>query len=196
MTPYRHHIAIIVPASQQDAANQGAAALTGRPLDERTFRDEPGRRFTGDEGGVYLLAGPTPMTEEAVEGVRILAGEDFEPVHMPSDRAEKFRTLAEELNVDAHWETIAVWDGGRVPLTTVDEWASSLGLEREPVPEEPEIDAVNVNTATSDELQTLDGVGPSLAQKIIDDRPYDEVDDLTRVSGISQDMVDGWEVVV
>lgn len=51
---------------------------------------------------------------------------------------------------------------------------------------------VDVNTAPTEELQSLEGVGPSLAQKIIDGRPYDSVDDLTRVSGVSQSMVDGW----
>lgn len=47
---------------------------------------------------------------------------------------------------------------------------------------------VNINTATSDELQTLKGVGPALAQRIIDDRtangPYKAIEDLKRVSGI------------
>ena len=47
---------------------------------------------------------------------------------------------------------------------------------------------VNINTATSDELQTLKGIGPALAQRIIDDRaangPYKTIEDLKRVSGI------------
>lgn len=51
---------------------------------------------------------------------------------------------------------------------------------------------VDVNTSPSEDLQTLDGVGPTLAERIIDDRPYSTVDDLTRVDGVSQSMVDGW----
>ncbi len=47
---------------------------------------------------------------------------------------------------------------------------------------------VNINTATSEDLQTLKGVGPAMAQKIIDDRtangPYKTIEDLKRVSGI------------
>ncbi len=47
---------------------------------------------------------------------------------------------------------------------------------------------VNINVASSDELQTLKGVGPALAQRIIDDRtangPYKTIEDLKRVSGI------------
>lgn len=49
---------------------------------------------------------------------------------------------------------------------------------------------LNLNSATADQLQTLPGVGPSTAQKIIDSRaaegPFRSVDDLTRVSGIGE----------
>lgn len=50
---------------------------------------------------------------------------------------------------------------------------------------------VNINTSSATDLATLPGIGPSTAQAIIDDRPYDEVDDLTRVSGIGQATADG-----
>jgi competence protein ComEA len=47
---------------------------------------------------------------------------------------------------------------------------------------------VNINTATSEELQTLDGVGESTAAKIIASResegPFTTIEDLKRVSGI------------
>ena len=49
---------------------------------------------------------------------------------------------------------------------------------------------VNINTASSAELQTLSGIGPSVAQSIIDERtkngPFASVDDLMRVSGIGE----------
>ena len=47
---------------------------------------------------------------------------------------------------------------------------------------------VDINTATVDQLQQLNGVGPALAQRIIADRqangPFKTVEDLKRVSGI------------
>jgi competence protein ComEA len=47
---------------------------------------------------------------------------------------------------------------------------------------------LNINTATAPELEMLPGIGPSLAQKIVDDRdkngPFQKPEDITRVSGI------------
>jgi competence protein ComEA len=47
---------------------------------------------------------------------------------------------------------------------------------------------VNVNTATTAELESLPGVGPATATAIVDERtrngPFASVDDLERVPGI------------
>lgn len=51
-------------------------------------------------------------------------------------------------------------------------------------------DSVRVNSATEDELTTLQGIGPSKAQAIIDYRdehgPFQQVEDLLEVSGIGE----------
>jgi len=44
---------------------------------------------------------------------------------------------------------------------------------------------VNLNTATEKELQSIKGIGPVLAKRIIASRPYRTVDDLLKVKGIS-----------
>lgn len=43
---------------------------------------------------------------------------------------------------------------------------------------------VNVNTATQEELETIPGVGSSLAKRIIAERPFKRIDDIHRVKGI------------
>lgn len=43
----------------------------------------------------------------------------------------------------------------------------------------------NLNTATGKELQSIKGIGPVLAKRIIAGRPYRTVDDLSKIKGIS-----------
>jgi competence protein ComEA len=45
---------------------------------------------------------------------------------------------------------------------------------------------VNVNSATKEQLMTLNGVGEVTAEKIIQGRPYTHIDDLLNVSGIGE----------
>ena len=53
---------------------------------------------------------------------------------------------------------------------------------------------VNINTAGVSELDGLPGIGPVLAQRIVDEReangPYTGAEDLTRVEGIGQAIVE------
>ena len=53
---------------------------------------------------------------------------------------------------------------------------------------------ININTADSERLQTLDGVGPATAQKIIEFRErhgeYKKVGELSNVKGLRSDIVD------
>ena len=53
---------------------------------------------------------------------------------------------------------------------------------------QPESCPLNINTATADQLETLDGIGQVLAQRIVDYRnangPFASVDDLLEVNGI------------
>lgn len=43
---------------------------------------------------------------------------------------------------------------------------------------------VNVNTASLEQLQSIPEVGPAIARKIVEGRPYATPEDLKRVSGI------------
>lgn len=52
---------------------------------------------------------------------------------------------------------------------------------------------VNINTATLDELVSVPKIGPALAQRIIESRPYQEIDDLVRVSGINRKLLNDLE---
>ena len=43
---------------------------------------------------------------------------------------------------------------------------------------------IDVNTATPKELQSIKGIGPVIAERIVSGRPYKSVDDLIKVQGI------------
>jgi competence ComEA-like helix-hairpin-helix protein len=49
---------------------------------------------------------------------------------------------------------------------------------------------INLNTATQAELEALPGIGPVIARRIIEGRPYRSVDDLERVKGIGKKRLD------
>jgi len=46
------------------------------------------------------------------------------------------------------------------------------------------VSGVDLNEASFEELQTLPGIGPKLAERIMANRPYHKVDDLLKVQGI------------
>lgn len=50
--------------------------------------------------------------------------------------------------------------------------------------------SVDLNTATTSELQAISGIGPTLAAKIIAGRPYKSVDDLLRISGMGSKLLE------
>lgn len=52
--------------------------------------------------------------------------------------------------------------------------------------EETNVACININTASITELDSLEGIGISTAQKIIDNRPYSSISDILNVSGIGE----------
>lgn len=46
--------------------------------------------------------------------------------------------------------------------------------------------SIDINTASSEELDEITGIGPVLAQRIIEARPFNSLDDLTKVKGIGE----------
>lgn len=83
---------------------------------------------------------------------------------------------------------------GDAPAEETDDY--SVSVERNVPVEEltPMREPININTATAEELQQLPGIGPVLAQAIVDYReehgPFGSVDELLQISGIGQTKLD------
>ena len=45
---------------------------------------------------------------------------------------------------------------------------------------------IDLNSATAEELRTLDGIGEAYAKKIVDNRPYKRKDEIVKKAGVPQ----------
>ena len=104
--------------------------------------------------------------------------------------------LTTEADVTGLNRASKVADGQKIYVPTVGEQQAAAVTSGADIGASPTSGAgassglVNINTASAAELQTLSGIGPSMAQSIIDERTqngaFASVDDLMRVSGIGE----------
>ncbi len=195
-------LVVIAMASGLAMANLGggASGVSFERTDGSGSLVEPG---SGDASSGKTSEGSSPKASAAAEVYVDVDGAVVSPgVYRLKDGARVAQAidaaggLAPEADVTGLNRASKVTDGQKIHVPTVGEQQASIA--------EAGVDGgvsassgaggatglVNINTASAEELQTLSGIGPSMAQSIIDERTkngaFSSVDDLMRVSGIGE----------
>ena len=84
----------------------------------------------------------------------------------------------------SRWEVESSRDVSRGPPVVGGEGGTGAKRARSRNKAEHPSHLINVNTASQKELESLPGVGPVIARRIIEARPYRTVEDLLRVRGL------------
>ena len=195
-------LVVIAMASGLAMANHGGGA--GGVSFERT--DGPGSLVepgSGDASSGKTSEGSSSKASAAAEVYVDVDGAVVSPgVYRLKDGARVAQAidaaggLAPEADVTGLNRASKVVDGQKIYVPTVGEQQASIaeaGVDGGASASSGVSGAtslVNINTASAEELQTLSGIGPSMAQSIIDERTkngaFASVDDLMRVSGIGE----------
>lgn len=163
-------------ASASDVSGSGDAS----PDDESSAKSSSAAEVYVDVDGAVVRPGVYRLKE----GARV------------SQALDAAGGLTVEADVTGLNRASKITDGQKIYVPTVGEQqaAAAVGGAESSAATTPGAGSssglVNINTASAAELQTLSGIGPSMAQSIIDERTkngaFASVDDLMRVSGIGE----------
>jgi competence protein ComEA len=127
---------------------------------------------------------PRPGLYEFAEGARVQDAIDAAGGLLASANVDALNLAA--LLEDGQQLNIPYKDGSGASVESVAPFEPPAATEEPTV--DPNVELVNINTATLEELNSLPGIGPTTAQKIIDYRDengtFSTIEDIMNVSGI------------
>ena len=157
----------------------GLFSILSQSKDEITFETSQGisasdsARIAVDVSGAVIKPGLYTLTEGSrIQDALVSAG----GLSQEADRewVEKNINLALKLK-----------DGVKIYFPRISEQGSVQGLSTSETGS-----LININSASSRELESLPGIGPVTAGKIIDSRPYSSIDELVSKKAVSSKVFD------
>lgn len=134
---------------------------------------------------------PRPGLYEFAEGARVQDAIDASGGLLASADISRINLAA--LLEDGQQLSIP-YKSGQEPQQEDDDSLVLPGATATKSPSESNQDLININTATAAELDVLPGIGPTIAQRIVDYReengPFDAIEDIMKVSGVGPSTFD------
>ena len=171
-----------IPNGGKMAAKFAQDNLAGREFTVVTrYQNALGRSSLARFYGVVLVDGKNLAEELVANGQARIHG--LRANWPDGERSATIINKLKNLEMTAREKQLGMWNSKNFPRT------SSSGPAT--VPKEKIAKSggqtVDLNEATFEELKTLPGIGPKLAELIMANRPFHKTDDLLRVSGIGQE---------
>lgn len=128
-----------------------------------------------EKTGVYKMKMGDRVEDLLIVSGGLSAGADRSWVEKNINRASKL-TDGQKIYIYSQSEIMSAKDGGGIKLDQLVLGSSSDNFSK----------LININTASQSELEKLNGIGPVYAQKIIEQRPYSNLQELVSKGAISQ----------
>jgi competence protein ComEA len=171
-------------------AGQVAAQFTAEKLSGHEFTVQTRWQNALGRGQVarfyceVLVDGRNLAEELVANGLARVHG--VKAVRADGTRAANVISQLKNRELTAREQRLGLWDDRKFPRAAASGTPPAKAADKAAPTKAP----VDLNRATYEELQTLPGVGPKLAERIISRRPFGKVDELEAVPGIGPKTVE------
>lgn len=171
-----------IPRAGRMAGDFTRRALMGRPFTVVTrWHNAMGRSRLARFYAVVLVDRRNLAAELVRNGLARIHG--LRARGPEAERTDPFLEQLRSLEREAQRRRVGVWDPVAFPRPTAS--GRTAPPRRDPAATTTTVPAlIDINRATSAQLESLPGIGPKLAERIVAGRPYRTIDDLGKVSGI------------